>query len=113
MLYRRLRELGIRAYVSAPECLEQGKRKHNKLDARKLASRLYSYVQGDSEMLRVVRVPTPDQERLRAQSRQHDQLVATRKAIEPIIKNPQPALQSGKFILASADAASPIAIGKP
>ncbi len=65
------------------------------------------------EMLRVVRVPTPDQERLRAQSRQHDQLVATRKAIEPIIKNPQPALQSGKFILASADAASPIAIGKP
>jgi hypothetical protein len=25
--------------VSAPECLEQGKRKHNKLDARKLASR--------------------------------------------------------------------------
>src|SRR5260370_27647285 len=113
VLYRRLRELGIRAYVSAPECLEQGKRKHNKLDARKLASRLYSYVQGDSEMLRVVRVPTSDQERLRAQSRQHDQLVATRKTIEPIIKNPQPALQSGKFILASADAASPIAIGKP
>ena len=48
VLYRRLRELGIRAYVCAPECLEQGKRKHNKLDARKLASRLYSYVQGDS-----------------------------------------------------------------
>ena len=39
VLYRRLRELGIRAYLSAPECLEQGKRKHNKLDARKLASR--------------------------------------------------------------------------
>src|ERR1700720_2336099 len=39
VLYRRLRELGIKAYVSAPECLEQGKRKHNKLDARKLASR--------------------------------------------------------------------------
>src|ERR1700720_689384 len=36
VLYRRLRELGIKAYVSAPECLEQGKRKHNKLDARKL-----------------------------------------------------------------------------
>src|SRR6266567_1936366 len=81
VLYRRLRELGIRAYVSAPECLEQGKRKHNKLDARKLASRLYSYVQGDREMMRVVRVPTPEQERLRAQSRQHDQLVATRKRL--------------------------------
>jgi len=81
VLYRRLQELGIRAYLSAPECLEQGKRKHNKLDARKLASRLYSYVQGDSEMMRVVRVPTPEQERLRAQSRQHDQLVATRKRL--------------------------------
>jgi len=51
VLYRRLRELGIKALVCAPECLEQGKRKHNKLDARKLTSRLYSYVQGDSEML--------------------------------------------------------------
>src|SRR5260370_10914082 len=81
VLYRRLRELGIKALVCAPECLEQGKRKHNKLDARKLTSRLYSYVQGDSEMLRVVRVPTPEQEQLRAESRQHDQLVAMRKAI--------------------------------
>jgi hypothetical protein len=42
--------------------LEQGKRKHNKLDARKLASRLYRYVQGDREMMRVVWVPTPEQE---------------------------------------------------
>jgi transposase len=81
VLYRRLRELGVKAYVSAPECLEQGKRKHNKLDARKLTSRLYSYVQGDTEMMRVVRVPTPEQEQLRAESRQHDQLVAMRKAI--------------------------------
>ena len=81
VLYRRLQELGIKASVSAPECLEQGKRKHNKLDARKLASRLYSYVQGDREMMRVVRVPTPQQEQLRAHSRQHDQLVATRKRL--------------------------------
>src|SRR3984893_4046518 len=81
VLYRRLRELGIKALVSAPEFLEQGKRKHNKLDARKLTSRLYSYVQGDSEMLRVVRVPTPEQEQLRSQSRQYDQLVETRKRL--------------------------------
>ena len=80
VLYRRLRELGIKAYVSAPECLEQGKRKHNKLDARKLASRLYSYVQGDSEMMGVVRVPSPQEEQLRAHSRQYDQLVETRKS---------------------------------
>src|SRR5712675_1811513 len=62
VLYRQLRELGIKALVCAPECLEQGTRKHNKLDARKLTSRLYSYVQGDLEMMRVVRVPTPEQE---------------------------------------------------
>ena len=81
VLYRRLRELGIKAYVSAPECLEQGKRKHNKLDARKLTSRLYSYVQGDREMMRVVWVPTPEEEQLRAHSRHHDQLVAMRKRL--------------------------------
>src|SRR6202011_188669 len=56
-------------------------RKHNKLDARKLASRLYSYVQGDSEMMRVVRVPSPQEEQLRAHSRQYDQLVETRKSL--------------------------------
>src|SRR5258707_3357663 len=81
VLYRHLRELGIRAYVSAPECLEQGKRKHNKLDARKLASRLYSYAQGDSEMMRVVRVRSLEQEQLRDESRRHDQLEATTKAL--------------------------------
>jgi transposase len=81
VLYRRLRELGVEAYVSAPECLEQGKRKFNKLDARKLCSRLYSYVQGDREMMRVVRVPTEQEEQNRAHSRQHDQLLRQRKAM--------------------------------
>ena len=65
----------------APECLEQGKRKFNKLDARKVCSRLYSYVQGDRQMMRVVRVPTEQEEALRAHSRQYDQLVKQRKAI--------------------------------
>ena len=81
VLYRQLKALGIKAYVSAPECLDQGKRKHNKLDARKLASRLYSYVQGDRDMMREVRVPSPEQEQLRIHSRQHDQLRDTRKAL--------------------------------
>src|SRR5215471_6385293 len=81
VLCRRLRELGLEAYVSAPECLEQGKRKFNKLDARKLCSRLYSYCQGDRQMMRVVRVPSEEQEQLRAHSRQYDQLVAQRRAI--------------------------------
>ena len=86
MLYRRLRELGIKAYVSAPECLEQGKRKHNKLDARKLSSRLYSYVQGDTEMMRVVRVPTPEQEDARRASRERGRLTKEQTAHTTRIK---------------------------
>jgi transposase len=81
VLYRRLKALGVEALVSAPECLEQGRRKFNKLDARKLCSRLYSYVQGDREMMRVVRVPTEQEEQRRVESRQHDQLLRQRKAM--------------------------------
>ena len=80
-LYRQIKQLGLKVYVSAPECLGQGKRKTNKLDARKLASRLYSYVQGDREMMREVRVPSPELEQLRIESRQYEQLVQTRKAV--------------------------------
>ena len=81
VLYRRLTELGLKAYVCALECLEQNKRKNNKIDCRKLTSRLYSLVNGDRYAMRVVRVPSPEQEILRAQSRQYDQLMRTRKAI--------------------------------
>ena len=82
VLYRKLRELGIEALVCAPECLEGGsKRKYNKIDASKLTGRLYSYLSGDRYGLRIVRVPSPEQEQLRARSRQHDQLVRTRKAL--------------------------------
>jgi transposase len=82
VLYRKLRELGIEALVCAPECLEGGsKRKYNKIDASKLTGRLYSYLNGDRYALRIVRVPSPEQEQLRARSRQHDQLVRTRKAL--------------------------------
>ncbi len=43
VLYRKLIELGIEAVVCAPESLEAGsKRKNNKIDARKLAGRLYT-----------------------------------------------------------------------
>src|SRR5258707_3356551 len=81
-LYRKLRELGIEALVCAPECLEAGsKRKHNKIDASKLAGRLYSYLGGDRYALRIVRVPSPEQEQLRSRSRQQDQLVRARKAL--------------------------------
>jgi transposase len=83
VLYRRLEALGVKAYVSAPETLEQGtpRRKTNKFDARKLCGRLYSFICGDALAMRPVWVPSPQQERSRARSRQHDQLVRVRKAI--------------------------------
>jgi transposase len=82
VLYRKLKGLGIEALVCAPECLEAGsKRKHNKIDASKLSGRLYNYLGGDRYALRIVRVPSPEEEQLRARSRQHDQLVRTRKAL--------------------------------
>src|SRR5882724_2712610 len=67
VLYRKLKELGIEAMVCAPECLEAGsKRKHNKIDASKLSGRLYSFLGGDRYALWIVRVPSPEQEQLRA-----------------------------------------------
>jgi len=82
VLYRQLKELGLEAMVCAPECLEgDSKRKYNKIDAAKLTARLYSFVHGNQYDLRIVRVPSPEQEALRARSRQPDQLVDTRKAL--------------------------------
>jgi hypothetical protein len=82
VLYGKLRELGVEALVCAPESLEAGsKRKHNKMDAAKLTSRLFKHRNGDRYALRVVTVPESDQERLRVESRQYDQLVRTRKAL--------------------------------
>ena len=82
VLYRQLKGLGVEAMVCAPEVLHGGsKRKHNKIDASKLTAQLYSFVGGDQYALRIVRVPTPEQEALRARSRQHDQLVRSRKAM--------------------------------
>ena len=82
VLYRKLKELGVEAMVCAPECLEAGsKRKFNKIDAAKLTARLYNFLGGDRYALRIVWVPSPEQEQLRFPSRQHDQLVRTRKAL--------------------------------
>ena len=82
VLYRQLKALGVEAMVCAPECLEKGsKRKHNKIDAAKLTGQLYSFLGGDQYALRIVRVPSPEQEQARFVSRQFDQLGRARKAL--------------------------------
>jgi small GTP-binding protein len=86
--------MGVEALVCAPECLEAGsKRKHNKIDASKLAGRLYTYLGGDRYALRIVRVPTPEQEQERARkspTRSIGGLAQSRWS-----PGPQPVAQSG------------------
>ena len=82
-LYRELRARGISCRVCAPDSSEQKSKriKTNSIDARALAGRLYSYLNGDERALRLARIPSVEEERRRLRSRQHDQLVQERKRL--------------------------------
>ena len=82
-LYRELRARGINCRVCAPDSSEQKRKriKTNSIDARALAGRLYSYLNGDERALRLARIPSVEEERRRLGSRQHDQLVQERKRL--------------------------------
>lgn len=75
-LHRQLVALGIRNVVAQPVCLDERHTGVNddKRDARELALRLERYVAGNSHALATVRVPTPEEEQQRIQSRQREQL---------------------------------------
>jgi transposase len=81
VLYRELEAQGIRCYVCGAQSTVQAsqRRKNNQIDARNLTANLFNYLNGNERALQLARVPTPAQEQLRAQSRQYDQLVQTRK----------------------------------
>ena len=81
VLYRELEGRGIGCYVCGPDSQVQQsqRRKTNSIDARNLTANLFNYLNGNERALQLARVPTPAQEQLRAQSRQQDQLVQTRK----------------------------------
>lgn len=82
-LYRSLKARGIECLVCAPQSSEQKKkrRKNNGIDARTLTSHLFNYLSGNQHALQLVRIPTLEQESVRAQSRNHDWLVQERKRI--------------------------------
>ena len=84
VLQRKLSALGIRSYVVCPQKLdEQNKRvKTDGLDAKALCLRLDRFVQGNRDALARVRVPTEQEEQLRALHRQREQLVKVRKQLE-------------------------------
>ena len=76
VLHRQLTELGVMNYVVAARKLD---RDHpgvqtDALDARELAMDLDRYVRGNPKALRVVYVPSPEQEQRRQQVRQRTQL---------------------------------------
>src|SRR6266852_6450565 len=83
-LQRKLSALGIRSYVVCPQKLdERNKRvKTDGLDAKALCLKLDRFVQGNRDALAIVRVPSEEEEQLRAIHRQREQLVKARKQLE-------------------------------
>src|SRR5436309_1089724 len=83
-LQRQLNALGIHCYVVCPQKLdERNKRvKTDGLDAKALCLKLDRFVEGNSEALALVRVPTEEEEQKRAIHRQREQLVKARKQLE-------------------------------
>jgi transposase len=75
-LHRKLTELGVTNYVVCPTCLDSRKKGVNtdKTDAKELQSRLDRYLAGNTKAVSVVRVPTLEQEKKRALTRQREQM---------------------------------------
>jgi transposase len=83
-LQRDLSALRIHCHVVCPQKLdERNKRvKTDGLDAKALCLKLDRFVQGNREELALVRVPTAEEEQLRAIHRLREQLVKARKRLE-------------------------------
>jgi transposase len=84
VLQRQLSAVGIDCYVVCPQKLDEQNRrvKTDGLDAKALCLRLERFVQGNRSALALVRVPTEQEEQLRAIHRQREQLVKVRKQLE-------------------------------
>jgi transposase len=83
-LQRQLTALGINCYVVCPQKLDERNRrvKTDSLDAKALCLKLDRFLQGNREALALVRVPSEQEEQLRAIHRQREQLVKARKQLE-------------------------------
>ena len=76
VLHRTLVGMGVQNRVVQPVCLDEYHKgvNHDKSDAKQLALRLDRYVAGNDKALATVRVPTPEEEQGRVESRQREQL---------------------------------------
>jgi transposase len=84
VLHRQLEALGVRNLVVCPQSWDELSTgvKTDKSDARALCVRLGLYAAGNRHIFSVVRVPAPEEEQARAQTRLRDQLRRTRQRIE-------------------------------
>ena len=75
-LHRELVRAGVNNLVVQPVCLDERRKgvKHDRSDAKELALRLDRYVAGNTHAMALVRVPSPEEEQKRIQSRQREQL---------------------------------------
>ena len=83
-LHRKLVAMGIHNVVIRPQDWDELHKgvKTDKTDALALVQRLSRYVDGNLKELAVIRVPTPEQELARSQSRQREQLMSHRLRLE-------------------------------
>lgn len=83
-LHRQLEAIGVKNLVVGARNWDEGATgvKTDKSDARALCVRLALYAAGNRGVFSVVRVPTPQQEQARAQTRLRDQLRRTRQRSE-------------------------------
>jgi transposase len=83
-LQRALTRLGLHCYVVCPQKLDERQQrvKTDGRDAKALCLKLSRYVEGNTAELALVRVPTEEEEQVRALHRQREQLVRTRKQLE-------------------------------
>ncbi len=83
-LHRKLTEMGVTNYVVQPQDWdERGKGvKTDRIDALALCQRLDRYTRGNLKAFSIVRVPTEDEERERAFTRQRGQIVRERQRLQ-------------------------------
>jgi len=80
--HRQLRDIEVEAHVVATEMLNR-KRKTNRRDAAKLLDQLYDYdVNGHKKALRIIRVPTLEEQKKRRLCRMRSQMIKVRSIME-------------------------------
>lgn len=86
VLHRKLEAIGVRNLVVRPRDWDEygSKVKTDSRDARELCGCLDRYLAGNERALTTVSVPTPEQERQRALSRQRDTLAKEKKRLQNV-----------------------------